>query len=779
MTEERNTTYIESFKIQLAIYRKRWPYALVFFFLCLGGVFLYARYRTPNYQSTGQIMVSDDKRGSISQELTLLEDIGVLKGESNVANELELLRSRTLIDKVVTELNLNVETYALSKTTGLLKRELYQLSPFQIAFQNTDSIFDEIEFNLTILSESNYNLENKEHNQNYTANFGDTLAIDNMSICVRKSHLFSQASFERNYLLKLHSKATLVTSILSKLELKPLSKESTIISVKYTGSNVPKNNDIINSIFKQREIETIQDNNRISIKTSDFITARMNEISAQLSSVESNQTSFRIDKDLTDAPINASQYLTQQTSSESKILETSIQKKLNQFLLDYLNKHSSLNELLPNNIGINDPNINVNLTEYNKYIIEKKQLESAAGEKNNYVLVLKSKLESLRLNLVESIKNNISILELTLSQLQNQKNSLDVKLDKLAESERDYRTIEREQKILENLFLFLLQKKEENEISVAATVSNNKIIDYAYSDLKPIGLSKTSLMLLAILLGLFIPFGISVLLNILDNKINSIQELQAYGLNIVGKIPFVKSATLNHVFDDPRGELPETFRTLRTNTAFILGKSENNIGKIIVISSSMSNEGKSFTAFNLAQSYCLAGKRVALLELDLRRPSLNQYFTKTTSHGLSSYLAGVDTNIPEPIKSDAGSSNCFDFFACGIIPPNPAELLSSQRIVQLLEELKNRYDLVIIDTAPLSLVSDTSNIAHCADLCLFLIRLNFTKFDYLDSLLNTSKSLQLNKVHFILNGANVSRNSYNYYYSIPSEKPSTKKNTSL
>jgi capsular exopolysaccharide synthesis family protein len=225
------------------------------------------------------------------------------------------------------------------------------------------------------------------------------------------------------------------------------------------------------------------------------------------------------------------------------------------------------------------------------------------------------------------------------------------------------------------------------------------------------------------------------------------------------------------VFDDPRGELPETFRTLRTNTAFILGKSENNLGKIIVISSSMSNEGKSFTAYNLAHSYSLAGKRVALLELDLRRPSLNQYFAKSENHGLSSYLAGVDHSIPEPIKSDADSPTSFDFYPCGLIPPNPAELLSSQRIVQLLEELKGHYDLAIIDTAPLSLVSDTSNIAHCADLCLFLIRLNYTKFDYLENLLNTSKSLQLNKVHFILNGATMSRSSYHYYYSTPSDKP--------
>jgi capsular exopolysaccharide synthesis family protein len=672
-----------------------------------------------------------------------------------------------------------VETYALSKTTGLLKRELYQLSPFQISFQNTDSIFEELEYNLTILSETNFNLENKDHDQTFMVNFGDTLSIGNMKICVRKSHLFSQESFERNYLLKLHSTSTLVSSILSKLELKPQSKESTIISVKYTGSNVPKNNDIINSIFKQREIETIQDNNRIAIKTSDFITARMNEISSQLSSVETNQTSFRIDKDLTDAPINANQYLTQQGSSESKILDVSIQKKLNQFLLDYLNQHNSLSELLPNNIGINDPGINVNLAEYNKYIIEKKQLESAAGEKNNYVLVLKSKLESLKLNLTESIKNNISIIDLTLSQLQNQKNSLDSKLDKLAESERGFRTIEREQKILENLFLFLLQKKEENEISLAATVSNNKIIDYAFCDMKPIGLGKTSMFLLAIFLGIFFPFGISVLLNILDNKINSVQELTPYNLNIVGKLPFVKTTALNHVFDDPRSELPETFRSLRTNTAFILGKSENNQGKTIVISSSMSSEGKSFTAYNLAQSYCLAEKKVALLELDLRRPSLNQYFTKSLNHGLSSYLAGVDNQIPQPIKSNSESVNSFDFYPCGMIPPNPAELLSSQKIITLLEELKSRYDIVIIDTAPLSLVSDTSNIAYSADLCLFLIRLNFTKFDYLETLLATSKSLQLNKVHFILNGSKARRNSYNYYYSSTNEKPAKQKQQSL
>jgi capsular exopolysaccharide synthesis family protein len=763
-TGEKQIDYIDSLMILLRAYLRHWIWLALIFIAFLAISMAYSRYSKLSYTSRGLLMIQDEKQSPGSSELSVLKDLGILKGESNVSNEIELLRSRTLLRKVVEELRLHTELFALSKTTGLLKQDLYLRSPLRVSLSGVDSLPEMIVFDMTLDSPKHYQITCSELQFKGAANLGDTIATPAGMLSIAATSLMSDDFVGKDFLIRVLPVSIVIDQLQENLEVKQHSKESTVIEVALTGPNIDRSNDIINTLFKQREIDAIEDNNQIARKTSEFIQARMGEIASDLSEVENQESAFKVERDITDIPTNAYLYLNQQGAREAEIQSAAVQLKLCGFVYDYLKGVANPDELLPSNIGLNDPTINAGINQYNALIIEKQQLKNNVGEKNPQLITLVSKLENIRQFLLESLRNKLSVLELEIKQLEVQSSSIDSKLRNLSGTDRDFRTIQRQQKIMETLYLFLLQKKEENEITLAATISNNKVIDYAYSDYKPNGLSKKAIVVSGALAGLFLPFMLFLLYAFFDDIIRSAKEIDPWSSSVIGSIPLQRNAQIDSIDHSKRSLISESFRMLRTNINFMLG-SKKATGSVVLVSSAISGEGKSFTALNLAKSFAIANQRTALLELDLRKPNLFNFFNEKKNQGISSYLATGSGNIMD-FATDTSTIPHLTFFACGIVPPNPAELLMSKHTASMFETLRHHFDVIVVDTSPLSLVADTSLLAEHSDTSLLVIRLNYSKRSTLKQLESLSRKMLNRQQHIVINGADIPRDkhySYNYY----------------
>ena len=763
-TGEKQIDYIDNLMILLRAYLRHWIWLVLIFIAFLAISMAYSRYSKPSYTSRGLLMIQNEQQSPGSSELSVLKDLGILKGESNVSNEIELLRSRTLLRKVVEELRLHTELYALSKTTGLLKQDLYLRSPLRVSLSGIDSIPEMIHFDMSMNSATQYHLACSDLQFNADVNLGDTIETPVGRLSVSATALMNDEFVGKDFLIRVLPVSTVIDQLQACLEVKQHTKESTVIEVALTGPNIDRSNDIINTLFKQREIDAIEDNNQIARKTSEFISARMGEIASDLNEVENQESTFKVERDITDIPTNAYLYLNQQGARETEIQSAAVQLKLCGFVYEHLKSITNPNELLPSNIGLNDPTINAGINQYNALIIEKQQLQNNVGEKNPQLITLVSKLENIRQFLLESLRNKLSVLELEIKQLEVQSNSIDSKLRNLSGTDRDFRTIQRQQKIMETLYLFLLQKKEENEITLAATISNNKVIDYAYSDYKPNGLSKKAIVVFGALAGLFLPFMLFLLYAFFDDIIRSAKEIDPWSSSVLGSIPLQRNAQPNSIEHSKRSLISESFRMLRTNINFMLGNKKEK-GAVVMVSSAISGEGKSFTALNLAKSFAIANQRTALLELDLRKPNLYNYFNEKKNQGISSYLATGNGSVME-YATDTTTIPCLTYFACGIVPPNPAELLMSQHTATMFESLRNHFDIIVVDTAPLGLVADTSLLAEHSDTSLLVIRLNYSKRSTLKQLESLSRTMHNRQQHIVINGAEIPRGkyySYNYY----------------
>lgn len=764
--EEKQIDYIDSLQILIKAYLRYWVWLVLIFLTFLALAVAYSRYSKLSYTSRGLLMIQDEQQGSNSSELSVLKDLGILKGESNVSNEIELLRSRTLLGKVVNELRLTTELFALSKTTGLLKQDLYLRSPMRVIISGADSIPEQIEFDMNLSSDGVYDISCSSIGFSASAKLGDTITTPIGSLAIHPTSLMNEKYIGKNYLIRVLPASSIIDDLQERLEVKQLSKESTVIEVALKGPNIDRNNDIINTLFKQREIDAIEDNNRIARKTSEFINARMNEIASELSEVEGKESEFKVERDITDIPTNAYLYLNQQGARETEIQSAAVQLKLVSFVYEHLTGITSLDELLPANIGLNDPAINAGINQYNNLVIEKQQLQNNVGEKNPQLITLTSKLENIKQFLLESLKNKRSVLELEIRQMEIQNSSIDSRLRNLSGTDRDFRTIQREQKIMETLYLFLLQKKEENEITLAATISNNKVIDHAYSDSKPNGLSKKAIVAAGALAGLFLPFMLFLLYAFFDDVIRSSKEINTWKSSILGNIPFQRNAKIDSIQHEKRSLISESFRILRTNLNFMRGKTQGS-GSVIMVTSAVSGEGKSFTALNLAKSFAIANQKTALVELDLRKPNLHNYFEDKNVKGISSFLATGEGSVMNYAADRESTVANLTFFACGIVPPNPAELLMSTNTEKMFDGLKQHFDIIIVDTAPVALVADTFLLQEYVNTSLLVVRLNYSKrsmLKHLDSLRLKPESQQSR--HIVINGEIIERSkyySYNYY----------------
>jgi tyrosine-protein kinase Etk/Wzc len=742
----------------------RWLLCSVVIFLVLG--WMYARYQTPSYESTASVLIEQEKNsGMASEEIGMLKDLGLASGGGVLEDEIELYQSRSLMERVVRELHLHWKYQIVGTTTGLVRSELYDLNPIRIRPVKADSLYydKQYEFEITLTSGSEYTVssENKLNGKSFT--YGSVLQLPIGKIILEKTNEFKNNRIGNRILINISPVSEVAASIRKNLFVEPAGKEANILVLKVKGHNVEKNNAVLNKIIAVHQENAINNKNEVVKNTTAFINERMRFIAAELTNVEKQGEDYKSAHHLVDVTTDAATYLEKESDIEKRVVEASIEMSLADFMNEVISEQNGYEQLLPANLGFKDPSIGEMTIQYNTLVLERNRLRETNGSKHPGIARIESQLSSLRTSLENSLRNMRNSSQMELKKLKTEEQIYQSKISSIPQFEREYRDIFRQQQIKESLYLFLLQKREQNEISLAATVANSRVIDSAYSDGIPVAPKKSLIYLIAFILGITLPVGIIYLRVLLNNKIVSRADLDHSGLTVIGDIPDEKDKEKLKVLNHPQSGISEAFRVLRTNLSFVTS-SENKECKVISITSSLSGEGKSSTSVNLAFMFAAAGKKVLLMGLDLRKPRIGDILELERISGLSNYLVNHDLTIEDILFVSDTHGQSIHVIQAGDIPPNPSELLMNHRLDELIENLRKEYDYIILDNAPVGLVIDAVTTNRFADTTLYIIRSGMIDKRYLNHILELKNQGKLKNLYVLMNAVKNNVGSYSYSY---------------
>ena len=745
------------FKKEFFKYFSFWKYFLGASILLLITAFIYLRYTSKVYTSTAKIKVLDKKESSL--ELPSAEDL-FSHSKINLENEVEVLKSYPILEEVVRNLNLTTSFVAI----GDIMESLEVTVPFEYSSERVvDSITKE-EYRLNItdggLQIIDYNDDDKTY---FFKEFSTYKANHDLPFEI---HNIDKGIWSENYEgfdILFQPINDIVASLKKNIIIESVGKESEIISLSLKSTNKEYAQNVINELIKVFNKDGIQDRQLIHKRTIDFVNDRYAYLSMELDSIEIVKQLYKVDNNLVDLSANSAISLEQSFRSEENIFSLENQISVTNLLISTLN-NSDL-ELLPANIGIENAEINSLIFNYNQTILERKKLILSAGLNNPSIKQMDNIISDSRSNIIFSLQNHLSQLDNLKEKLSKQYFKYDSRVSDLPEKEKILRAIERNQEIKEALYLFLLQKREEAEVSYAVTEPSIKVVEYAITDNIPVSPKPQIIYLGALLLGLLVPFGVLYLLFLFDTKIYSKDDLLELniGAPIVAEIPEIVDQSNKMIESSKeRSVLAESFRVLTSNLNFILPK-ETKGGKVIMNTSTVKGEGKTFSALNLALTYSSFDKKVLLLGADLHNPQIHKYLNvKKTVQGLTNFLMDKTMNWEAALLKPNSELNC-DILLGGTIPPNPAQLLSNGNFDILLEQAKSKYDYIIIDTPPSLLVSDTLTISHLADVVLFVMRCNHSDKEVLNFIKDLIKDNKIKNIGIVLNGLG-KMNAYSYGY---------------
>lgn len=752
-----------SIKEKLRIYTNRWVYFVISVVVCMTFAFLKLRFTTKTYEANATILIKDDHKTNDNAE-SVFKNFGLMSGNSKKDNEIEILKSRKLMEKIVKDLNLNIQ-YFVKGGHGPLYTEEYKFRPIHVNFEKENFSKDTIggSFKIVITSPTEFDYSDIEETFVRHYQFGKLIYTELGKITITPGELPLKNLFNKEIKVVVGTINNTATDYLSKLEVEAVNKESDVLKLSFTDPSKLKARDILNNLIQQHKLDAIEDKNQSSQNTADFINERMKLINKELASVEENVEKYKSKHKITDFQIEAGKIATNSSTVDKEIIETNTQLYVAGYMIDFLKQFNSNYDILPTNLGVNDPSISHEISNYNNLILERNRLSKNSSDKNPVVLSLNEQISNINRSLKNSLQNLKNTLQIKLNQLNLNEKKINQHISLVPKYEREFRDLQRQQQIKETLYLYLLQKREETELSLAITVANVKIIDEAYCNDDPVAPNKKLFYIIAFFFGILIPVVVIYIKSLFDIKVKSKLDISNLGIPYIGDIPLSSSSEKLVVGKTQRTNIAEAFRFIRTNISFLI-PSTKNTGKSIFITSTLSNEGKSFIALNLAATLGLSNKKVVLVGLDLRAPKILEYVNMKRSVGVSSYIIDPKITLDE-IQCKIPEYENLTIIPSGPIPPNPAELLMSERLSELLAELKSKYDFIVVDTAPVGLVTDSLLLDKYADLFIYVTRAN-----YLDKrLLNIPENLyeegKLKNMTMLLNCSDhTSKGGYGYTY---------------
>lgn len=763
MQNENQLNYVnfndESINLREEIekYVYHWKWFLLGLVVALVAVYMYLRYTPNQYEVTTTILINDSDNGGLASELSAFQDLGLLGGsQTSLDNEIELLKSRSLLERVVKELGINVEFY---KQGRVIKSPIFiKNAPITLKFYAKDSSFYKIDTSFTIRIKSATDFSLLSLNGEVSDHvFGENIATKFGDVTITPTIFDTDISGEE-LIVSIKPLKAVIGSYTNKIQIQPVNKNASVIKLSLTDPVKLKAQAILDNLVLQYNYDAVKDKSLMAKNTDKFINKRLEIIREDLSNVDKGVEQFKTENNLSDMVTEASLVLSSNAELEKKIVDFSTQLKLVEYVQEYVN--SNTDDLIPANLGLVDVSTNQNTTIYNELLLERNRLLNSSSKLNPVIVNLEEQLAKIKVSISQSLANLKASLNISLRGIQQQENRLNSKITAAPKQEREFRDIQRQQQIIEGLYLYLLQKREENAITLAATQPNAKVIDVAFGNDTPVAPKRKIMYLAGILLGILVPFSVLYILFLLDNKVHSRKDIEGIvKAPYLGDIPKSVSDKKVVVSHNDRNSVAESFRLLRTNINFMLSKAKDN-GKIIFLTSTIAGEGKTFVSINLAVALALSNKKVLLMGADIRKPKISEYLNIASEKGLTHFLMDDTVTIKEVITS---VKEGFDVVHSGVIPPNPSELLMNGRFEEALAYGKEYYDYVIVDTAPASIVTDTLLLGQQADLFIYVIRANFLDKRLLDvpKLLYSEKRLP--NMALLVNDTNFERG-YGYGY---------------
>lgn len=742
-------------KEEIQKYFQHWRWFILSLFLFIVLALIYLRYTASIYEAQATVLVKDEKNSSLQSQLSAFSEMGLFSGSGSIENEIEIFKSRTLSEKTIDSLHLNISYFS----NGQIKKlDLYKNSPFIVTNLAIDKQINTLDFPISFLikiKNQSFVLETDDESIGTFA-FGQNISFKGIRFQIIKSNPDILIDESNSYLFNINTISNTAREYLKSFNIDATSKTSSILKLSFTSINSEKAVDYLNGLIAIYNEQSIADKRYISKNTSEFISNRLDIIATELGDVEKQVENYKKTNELSDITTEVKLSLENLNDFQKSVIENEVQIKVVNDMISHLKSSKSF-DLLPSNY-LNDNSL---INETNKLILERNKLQnSGALAENPNLIKLEEQIKSLKSNILTSLKQQAVNLTIIKNDFKKKENELNSKISMVPRQEREFRIIDRQQKVKEALYLFLLQKREETNISIAATELNAKVIDQAIPNEKPISPKKLLILLAACILGLLFPFAIIYIINLLDTKIKSRLDLEGkIPIPFLGDVPTSESHE-QLIELNSRSSSAEAIRIIRTNIEFILPQKENE-AKIIFSTSTFSGEGKTFISANLAATIALSGKKVLLMGMDLRNPKLKEYINLPVI-GITNFLTNKDAEIQDYIIKIDGYE---DFYAlpAGTIPPNPAELLMNKKIEEMFKTLKQQYDYIIVDTAPVSLVTDTLLIAKYADAFIYVIRANKLDKKLLNIPVSLYKENKLPNMSLLLNDTD-STKGYGYGY---------------
>lgn len=776
-----NTSNIEeqeeniNLRTLLMKYLVYWPWFIASVIICLGVAFLYLRFQTPVYNSTAAVLIkeTDPRSKAMTQAngaVAALQDIGGFSMTSNFDNEVEILKSRTLIKKVVSELGLYIQ-HSKDQTFGY-DIPLYHNTPVKVHItpEEAEKLQGGAKLNMTYSPEGKLNLTAK-----YTlkgevaetsASFDSLPAVLPTPVGVFSFTRNDSARIEKTIKLNawIASPTVVAQNYATNLTVTPSSKTTTIAKISVKNTHKQRAVDFINRLVADYNQDANDEKNEVAEKTAEFIEERIGIINTELGAAENQLATFKQQAGLTDLSSDAQLALQESSKYEQLRVENATQIQLVEFLKAYINQEENANEVLPANVGLKDQNLSTVIEQYNAMIIERKRLLRTSSESNPTIINMNTGIEAMRRSVQTTVESVLKGLYITKADIDKQTSKFEARINKAPQQEKEFLTIARQQEIKAALYTMLLQKREENAITLASTATNGRIIEEALAATAPIAPKKMMLVLAALVIGIGLPIGLIFIRDLLKYKIENREDIQKITqAPIIGELPRCDVRTNGSIViqENKNNMMEECFRSLRTNLLFMLEKGQ----QVILFSSTQPGEGKSFVAGNTAASLAFLGKKVLIMGMDIRKPGLNKVFRLSNrAVGITNYLSDPEhTNLLNTIQHSDISPN-LDILPGGPVPPNPTELVAREHLDHAIEELKKHYDYIILDTAPIAMIADTAIIGRVADMCVYVCRADVTPKDGFEYINILQREKKFKKIATVINDIDMSKRKHSYGY---------------
>lgn len=751
----------------------KWYWFVISLAVTISVAVIYLLTTPPVYTRSASLLIKEDSKGnSVSDAAGVLGDIDLFQTSTNVNNEMQSLQSPAVMLDVVKRLHLDVSYHI---DGGFYKRVLYGKScPYTVSFndlrdnESVDFTINPSEKGQVVLTD--FSRDGEDLDGEVTATLNDTTDTPVGKLIVMVA--VDSVTYESPVYVSRIGYQDATGDYASNLSVSLNDEKSTVINLSFKDVCIQRAEDVLNTVIAIYNENWIKDKNQIAVSTSQFISDRLGVIEQELGNVDENISSYKSEHLLPDVQAAASMYMAQSSETNAQILALNTQLSMARYIRNYLTNATSKNQLLPANSGIESPGIEQQIANYNTAQLRRNDLVANSSEKNPLVVDMDQSLENMRHAIITSIDNHITTLNTQLRSLRQSEQQTTARIAANPTQGKYLLSVERQQKVKEALYLFLLQKREENELSQAFTAYNTRVITPPTGSMIPTSPVKKNIALVAFAFGILIPVVIIFIRENMNTKVRGRKDLESLSVPFVGEIPLAESGKKKKgvhtskeiiIRQGKRDIMNEAFRVLRTNLEFILdAKEDKNKASVILITSFNLGSGKTFLTMNTAATFAMKGKRVLVVDGDLRHGSASAY-VGTPKKGLSDYLGKRENNVEDLIVEKENYPGLF-VLPVGTIPPNPTELLAEPRLAELMEKMRSRFDYILIDCPPVDIVADTQIIEKLADRTVFIVRAGLLERDMLSQLQSDYDGKRFKNMALVLNGTIGGGNRYGYRY---------------